>query len=98
MEKALDDSMDLVDTIKRTNGIQLVGLQGSQLVYLDEAISAFKPLLKTSSMFSGRSWGSSPLMEMFIDINGDGLDDFLMPNFDGWAVALQQDDGFQQPN
>ena len=36
-------------------------------------------------------------MEMFIDINGDGLDDFLMPNFDGWAVALQQDDGFQEP-
>ena len=35
-------------------------------------------------------------MEMFTDINGDGLDDFLMPNFDGWAVALQQDDGFQQ--
>ena len=96
LEKALDDSMDLVDTIKSTNGIQLVGLQESQLVYLDETTSAFKPLFKTSSMFSGRSWGSSPLMEMFTDINGDGLDDFLMPNFDGWAVALQQDDGFQQ--
>lgn len=96
LEKALDDSMDLVDTIKSTNGIQLVGLQESQLVYLDETTSAFKPLFKTSSMFSGRSWGSSPLMEMFADINDDGLDDFLMPNFDGWAVALQQDDGFQQ--
>ncbi len=36
LEKALDDSMDLVDTIKSTNGIQLVGLQESQLVYLDE--------------------------------------------------------------
>jgi hypothetical protein len=97
VEKALDDSMDLIDTIKGSNGIQLVGLQGSQLVYLDEVISVFKPLLKTSSMFSGRSWGSSPLLEMFIDINGDGLDDFLMPNFDGWAVALQQENGFQQP-
>jgi hypothetical protein len=97
LEKALDDSMDLVDTIKSTHGIQLVGLQASQLVYLDEASSAFKPFFKTSSMFSGRSWGSSPLMDMFTDINGDGLDDFLMPNFDGWAVALQQGDGFQQP-
>ena len=37
LEKALDDSMDLVDTIKSTNGIQLVGLQESQLVYLDES-------------------------------------------------------------
>ena len=97
LEKALDNSMDLVDTIKSINGIQLVGLQESQLVYLDELTSAFKPIFKTSSMFSGRSWGSSPLMDMFTDINGDGLDDFLMPNFDGWAVALQQDDGFQEP-
>ena len=94
LEKALDDSMDLVDTIKSTNGIQLVGLQDSQLVYLDEATSVFKPFFKTSSMFSGRSWGSSPLMDMFTDINGDGLDDFLMPNFDGWAVALQQERWF----
>ena len=37
LEKALDDSMDLVDTIKSTNAIQLVGLQDSQLVYLDES-------------------------------------------------------------
>ena len=97
LEKALDVSMDLVDTITSTKGIQLVGLQASQLVYLDEASSAFKPLFKTSSMFSGRSWGSSPLMEMFADINDDGLDDFFMPTFDGWTVALQHEDGFQEP-
>ena len=97
LEKALDVSMDLVDTITSTKGIQLVGLQASQLVYLDEASSAFKPLFKTSSMFSGRSWGSSPLLEMFADINDDGLDDFFMPTFDGWTVALQHEDGFQEP-
>ena len=97
LTKVLEDSMDLVDTIRTTNTMQLVGLQGSQLVYLDETTTDFKPLLKTSSMFSGRSWGSSPLIEMFTDINGDTLDDLLMPNFDGWAVALQSDSGFQQP-
>lgn len=97
LSKALEDSMDLVDTMKTPIGMQLIALKGSGLVYLNEATGNFEPLVTTSSMFSGRSWGSSPLIEMFVDINGDGLDDFLMPNFDGWAVALQSDDGFQIP-
>ena len=97
LSKALEESMDVVDTIRTPSGMRLVGLQGSEVVYLDEATQDFKPLLTTSSMFSGRNWGSSPLIEMFVDINQDGLDDFLMPNFDGWAVALQREDGFQLP-
>ena len=97
LSKALEESMDIVDTIRTPSGIQLVGLQGLELVYLDESTADFKPLLTTSSMFSGRNWGSSPLIEMFIDINQDGLDDLLMPNFDGWTVALQSEDGFQIP-
>ncbi|MBT5071634.1 MAG: hypothetical protein HOM60_05770, partial [Porticoccaceae bacterium] len=36
LTKALEDSMDLVDTIITPTGIQLVGLQGSKLLYLDE--------------------------------------------------------------
>lgn len=95
LDLALDESMDLIDIITGPQGNQLVGLRGSQLVYLDETISAFKPLLDTSSMFTGRHWGSSPLMEMFADVNGDGLDDFLMPTFAGWAVALQTETGYQ---
>ncbi|MDG1312470.1 MAG: VCBS repeat-containing protein [Porticoccaceae bacterium] len=97
LTKALKDSMDLVDTITTPKGIQLVGLQGSQLLYLDENTSLFAPLLNTSPMFSGRSWGSSPVMEMFTDLNDDGFDDFLMPNFDGWEIALQTSDGFLAP-
>ena len=97
LTKALEDSMDLVDTITTPKGIQLVGLQESKLLYLDENTSLFRPFLTTSPMFSGRSWGSSPVMEMFADINGDGFDDFLMPNFDGWEVALQTNNGFQAP-
>ena len=81
LTKALEDSMDLVDTITTPKGIQLVGLQESKLLYLDENNSLFRPFLPTSPMFTGRSWGSSPVMEMFADINGDGFDDFLMPNF-----------------
>ena len=45
LTKVLDDSMDLVDTIRTTNAMQLVGLQGSQLVYLDETTTC---LLYTS--------------------------------------------------
>ncbi|MDG1114958.1 MAG: VCBS repeat-containing protein [Pseudomonadales bacterium] len=97
LTKALKDSMDLVDTISTPEGIRLVGLQGSELFYLDENTGLFAPLLKAAPMFSGRSWGESPVMEMFSDINDDGLDDFLMPTFEGWAVALQTSEGFSAP-
>lgn len=95
LELALDESMDLIDITTGPQGNQVVGLQGSQLVYLDETTLGFKPLIDTSSMFIGRHWGSSPLMEMFADVNGDGLDDFLMPTFAGWTVALQTEAGYQ---
>jgi len=94
LTQALEDSMDLVDTISTSEGIQLVGLQGSELLYFDANAARFAPLLKTSPMFAGRSWGESPVMEMFTDINDDGLDDFLMPTFDGWAIAMQTSEGF----
>ena len=94
LTQALEDSMDLVDTISTSEGIQLVGLQGSELLYFDANTARFAPLLNTSPMFAGRSWGESPVMEMFTDINDDGLDDFLMPTFDGWAIAMQTSEGF----
>lgn len=95
LELELDESMDLLDTITVAQGNLVVGLKGSQLNFLDMSASKFKPLIKVSSMFSGRHWGSSPLIEMFADVNGDGLDDLLMPTFDGWVLALQTHEGYQ---
>ena len=45
----------------------------------------------------GSTWDALSSVEMFQDLNGDELDDFLLPDFDGWQVALQQEGGFDSP-
>lgn len=90
----LDASMDLIDTVRSANGIALAGYKKPLVLLLQEHSNTFKPLLTASSMYVGSNWDSSPTVEMFTDLNGDDLDDFLMPNFDGWQVALQTSDGF----
>ena len=95
LSKDLEDSMDLIDTVRTPKGIELVGYQNSQLLYLNKTTRNFEKLLESPSVFSGVSWGSSPLVNMFVDLNNDGLDDFLIPSFEGWQIALQTNVGFR---
>ncbi len=94
LRKQLDASMDLVDVLQTPDGVRLVGYQDAQLHFLDEQTQSFEPMFSTSSMFVGRNWDSSPTMEMFADLNRDGFDDFLLPGFEGWQIAMQGADGF----
>lgn len=93
----LDGSMDILDTVRSSDGMALAGYQRSQVHVLEQQTSTFEPLLTARSMFVGNNWDTLPEVEMFRDVNGDELDDFLMPDFDGWQVALQQPSGFQPP-
>ncbi len=93
----LDGAMDLVDTVQRQDGIALAGYRRSQVLVLQESTATFQPMISARSMYIGSNWDASPTIDMFLDLNEDGLDDFLMPDFDGWQVALQEADGFQDP-
>jgi hypothetical protein len=93
----LDAAMDLIDTLRNRNGVMLAGYQNAQLQVLDEAERSFEPVLSATSMYRGVNWDSSPDIEMFRDFNDDELDDFLIPDFHGWQVSLQNDDGFPAP-
>ena len=93
----LDESMDILDTVRRPSGIALAGYRKSQVLLLQQQTSTFEPLLKANSMYVGNTREALPSVQMFRDLNGDDLDDFLMPNFDGWQVALQKRSGFELP-
>jgi hypothetical protein len=93
----LDASMDILDTVRQRGGIALAGYRKSQVHLLQQQTSTFEPLLTASSMYVGSTWDTLPSVEMFRDLNGDDLDDFLMPDFDGWQVALQRESGFDLP-
>ena len=96
LRQQLEDSMDLIDTMRSASGIGLAGYQNGQLLVLQEEARRFEPVLDATSMYVGVNWDSSPDIEMFKDLNRDGLDDFLMPDFTGWQVALQTRAGFSR--
>lgn len=94
LEVELNAAMDMVDTFRHLDGITFAGYQYPQLLALDVEEVAFAPILSAGSMYLGVNWDASPTFDMFQDLNGDELDDFLMPDFGGWQVALQRETGF----
>ena len=85
------------DPVQGRNGIRLAGYQNSQVLLLHQDSRKFEPLLSADSMYVGSNWNSSPTFKMFVDLNDDGLDDFLMPSFKGWQVSVQTAEGFPNP-
>ena len=94
LSKALPSSMDLVDVIETSGNKSLAGLQDGKIMRLNIESGMFEYLLTSPSMFVGRNWTSSPKTQIFSDLNEDGDDDFLMPSFLGWEVALSKNGGF----
>ena len=97
LSKVLPSSMDLVDVIGTSENKSLAGLQDGKIMRLNIESGMFEYLLSGSSMFVGRNWTSSPKTQMFLDLNKDGDDDFLMPSFSGWEVAVSENGKFKSP-
>ena len=93
---ALNNSMGLIDIVRTPSGDKLAGYQNDVIFFLDRQTSKFKEQHKIPSIFAGRHEGSSPLVDLFKDINGDQLDDLLIPHFNGWQIAFQTQKGFSE--
>lgn len=50
-------------------------------------------ILKFVSIYNAPVVDALPHFNAFRDLNGDGLDDFLMPSFSGYELAIQRPDG-----
>lgn len=92
--EALANHVILVDEIVTPEGTQIA------LISRDRAnlLGSSKPLLQFSSIYNAPVYEAIPRSDVFRDLNGDGLDDFVIPGFDGFEVAVQRSDGsFTQP-
>ena len=57
-----------------------------------------KELVRGSSIYGSPISGLVPRMDLFRDLNGDGLDDLILPNFVGFKVYIQNTlGGFSSP-
>jgi hypothetical protein len=91
---ALTNAMGLIDIVRTPSGDKLAGYQNDSIFFLDRQTLEFKEELKMPSIFAGDHGGTSLLVDLFKDINGDQLDDILIPHFNGWQIALQTQKGF----
>ena len=94
--KNLESKMQFIDSIRTPAGVQIIGYQDSSVFLFDRRTAKFNELFANPSIFrTGRDSSKEMLMSMSMDVNGDNLDDIIMPNFDGWHLSVQQSEGFK---
>ncbi|MCB1644711.1 MAG: VCBS repeat-containing protein [Pseudomonadales bacterium] len=88
----------LVDTARLASGDALIGFSSDLAYVIDTTTGNTRPLLRFRSLYNNVVEKELPVMDIMQDINGDGFDDFLMPDFRGYQVSVQQSDGgFPEP-
>jgi len=82
-----------VDSIKTPAGSLPVVISQGEARELDTN----RLIVEFDSIYNVPVVDAVPRYRAFRDINGDGLDDFLIPSFSGYQVAVQQKDGVFTP-
>ncbi|MCB1693528.1 MAG: VCBS repeat-containing protein [Pseudomonadales bacterium] len=67
-------------------------------IYFDPFEDTVRPLVEISSIYNNPVRGDLPVLDLFRDINGDGLSDLVITGFKGVSVFLQESGGnFRAP-
>ena len=86
---ALPDSLIFVDELMTSDGTEIALIHRDRVSLLgnDETLLGF------TSLYNAPVFQRLPRFNVFRDLNGDGLDDFLIPTFEGYQVSVQAVDG-----
>jgi hypothetical protein len=91
--RQLDEKVIFLDVAATVGREMLVVFYAGYAVELDPVDGATKPLIEFSSIYNGPVDQQLPKLDLARDLNGDGLDDFIIPGFQGYEVYIQQIDG-----
>jgi hypothetical protein len=89
VDNNLGDDVILVDEGRLGNKDILVLFSRNAVWQYDPYTGIRKELVRTSSLYGSKIFGLIPRMDLFRDLNGDGLDDLIIPNFGGFRVFIQ---------
>ncbi len=94
----LPDDVILAD-VGRLAAHEVVVLFGQDTVWkYDPYTGKRSRLISIASIYGSPIFGSVPKMDFFRDLNGDGLDDFIIPGFSGFQIFVQTKEGnFAKP-
>ncbi|MCZ6852985.1 MAG: VCBS repeat-containing protein [Gammaproteobacteria bacterium] len=72
---------------------RLIMFERGKLNWFDPETTAEHPLVAVNSIYNAPMKGEVPHVDVTRDVNGDGRDDLLVPDFDGYSVFIQLSDG-----
>jgi hypothetical protein len=89
VDVALPEDVVLVDTGRLGNRDIIVLFTRDRAIHYDPFNDTVHSLATFDTIFRNAVPGSLPRLNLFRDINDDGLDDLVIPGFDGYQVILQ---------
>ena len=93
----LSDDVLFFDTGYVHGARTLLLLSANDVLALEPVTGELSTLLSVQSVYRTASTAPLSRLEFMVDVNEDGLDDIVLPDFDGLRVVLQTDDGFSPP-
>ena len=98
IEMALPSDLHYVAVAQIAGRDRLVAFRDGGLLWLDPITATEHPIAEFTTSFSAPDDAGVPELDVVRDLNGDGRDDFLVPDLDGFWVVLQEPDGsFRDP-
>ena len=90
---ALDPAVVFVDVARIGGRDRLVTYRHGSVHWFDPESGEQRRLVGLSTRYRASHEDGIPHLDIARDVNGDGLDDLLLPGLDGFRLALQSDDG-----
>jgi hypothetical protein len=97
-QRNLDSDVILMDVGRIGKQEILATFTRDKVWHYDPYTGRRRELISMTSIYGAAIFGSIPKMDLFKDLNGDGLDDFIIPDFEGFQVYIQDENkGFVGP-
>ena len=93
LDALLDPAVLFVDVARIAGQDYLIAYRHGSVDWFDPDIEEQFPLLKLKTSYRASHEDGIPHLDITRDVNGDGLDDLLIPDVDGFWLALQAQDG-----
>ncbi|MEX2490091.1 MAG: VCBS repeat-containing protein [Pseudomonadales bacterium] len=94
----LPDDVILTEVCRLQSGDAFILYTRNQAVSFDPRTGIRRKLVEYSSLYNVPAKERIPRLDLCRDLNNDGLDDFIIPGFDGFQVFIQRDDNtFHDP-
>ena len=93
LDVPLDRAVLFVDIARIAGYDRLITYRRGSVEWLDPESGEQRPLIDLRIPYRASHEDGIPHLDIARDLNGDGLDDLLLPDTDGFWLALQSEDG-----